>query len=73
MNSLGCQEPNLPTERNGRIQPSGSVVTIGIHFSPTAFAVPITLCVNRDSSYALSGTLYVAAVATRCGISHWAI
>ena len=44
-------------------------MTISIHWSHTARAVPITLCDNSGRIYGLPGSTYVAAEATECGTS----
>ena len=68
IDSLGCQELTLSTKRAGKIQPSGSVVTISSHWFPIALDVPFTRCDNRDRGYALSRPLCMATVATGVAI-----
>ena len=64
--SLGCQELTVPTDREGKIQPSGSIVNIRRHWSLTLLAMPITFCDNKNRIYAPSGPSYIATVATGC-------
>ena len=66
---IGCQELTIPTDREGIIQPSGSVVNMRSQWSPTALALPMTRYDCRERSYALSGLSYVTTVATGCGTS----
>ena len=49
--SLGCREITLPTEKEGKFQASGSIVTFRSSWSPKALAVPIKVCNCRDGSY----------------------
>ena len=61
---LGGQELTPPHEREENIQPYGSVVTIRISWFLKALSLLVTLCENRDRSYALSRIVSVAC-------SHW--